>query len=312
MVPGHGPRAPGDVQPGDQRARCPARPASPARRTSRSTANMSDTPRRKESCRHSFPRRLCREGRDSNFSTRPAKSDKPFFINVNFMKVHQPNLPAPEFEHKSMSKTKYADSIVELDTRIGRIMDKLRALGLDKNTSCSTRPTTAPGRTSIPTPAIRRSAAPRAPCAKAATAFRRLRCGQARSSRRCEEPRHRRRPRPHGDLRGARRRKAAGEGPRGQADHLRQLRHVASSARHGQTGPQDLVLLHRERAYARSGARCDNYKARFQPARRRRRSTPAAAVDSESRLERRPKNTSRPYRRCSTCGRTRRSVTTSS
>jgi len=68
------------------------------------------------------------------FLDEAAKSDKPFFINVNFMKVHQPNLPAPEFEHKSLSKTKYADSIVELDTRIGRIMDKLRALGLDKNT----------------------------------------------------------------------------------------------------------------------------------------------------------------------------------
>ncbi len=59
---------------------------------------------------------------------------KPFFINVNFMKVHQPNLPAPEFEHKSLSKSKYADSVVELDARIGRIMDKLRSLGLDKNT----------------------------------------------------------------------------------------------------------------------------------------------------------------------------------
>ncbi len=58
----------------------------------------------------------------------------PFFINVNFMKVHQPNLPAPEFEHKSLSKSKYADSIVELDTRIGRIVDKLKTLGLDKNT----------------------------------------------------------------------------------------------------------------------------------------------------------------------------------
>jgi len=61
-------------------------------------------------------------------------SSKPFFINVNFMKVHQPNMPAPEFEHKSLSKSKYADSIVELDARIGRIMDKLRSLGLDKNT----------------------------------------------------------------------------------------------------------------------------------------------------------------------------------
>ena len=58
----------------------------------------------------------------------------PFFINVNFMKVHQPNMPAPEYQLKSMSKSKYADSVVELDSRIGHIMDKLRALGLDKNT----------------------------------------------------------------------------------------------------------------------------------------------------------------------------------
>ena len=63
-----------------------------------------------------------------------AKSDKPFYINVNFMKVHQPNMPAPEYEHKSLSKSKYADSVVELDSRIGHIMDKLRELGLDKNT----------------------------------------------------------------------------------------------------------------------------------------------------------------------------------
>jgi arylsulfatase A-like enzyme len=63
-----------------------------------------------------------------------AKSDKPFFMSINFMKVHQPNLPAPEFEHKSLSKTKYADSIVENDTRIGRVLDKVRTLGLDKNT----------------------------------------------------------------------------------------------------------------------------------------------------------------------------------
>ena len=60
--------------------------------------------------------------------------DQPFFINVNFMKVHQPNLPAPEFKHKSLSKSKYADSVVELDTRIGNIMNKLRELNLDENT----------------------------------------------------------------------------------------------------------------------------------------------------------------------------------
>jgi len=61
-------------------------------------------------------------------------SGQPFFMNVNFMKVHQPNLPHPDFIHKSPSKSKFADSIVENDTRIGEILDKVRALGLDKNT----------------------------------------------------------------------------------------------------------------------------------------------------------------------------------
>ena len=68
------------------------------------------------------------------FLDEAAKSDKPFFINVNFMKVHQPNMPHPDFIHKSMSKSKYADSVVEADARIGHILDKVRQLGLDKNT----------------------------------------------------------------------------------------------------------------------------------------------------------------------------------
>ncbi len=69
-----------------------------------------------------------------DYLDRNARSPQPFFMSINFMKVHQPNMPAPEFEHKSLSKSKYADSVVENDTRIGRIMDKVRALGLDKNT----------------------------------------------------------------------------------------------------------------------------------------------------------------------------------
>jgi len=67
-----------------------------------------------------------------DYLDRAAKSSTPFFMSVNFMKVHQPNLPHPEFIHKSLSKSKYADSVVEADTRIGRLMDKVRALGLDK------------------------------------------------------------------------------------------------------------------------------------------------------------------------------------
>jgi len=59
---------------------------------------------------------------------------KPFYININFMKVHQPNLPHPDFIHKSPSKSKFADSVVENDTRIGHILEKVRQLGIDKNT----------------------------------------------------------------------------------------------------------------------------------------------------------------------------------
>jgi arylsulfatase len=69
-----------------------------------------------------------------DYLDKAAKSNTPFFMCVNFMKVHQPNLPHPDFEHKSLSKSKYADSVVELDARIGAIMDKLRELDLDDNT----------------------------------------------------------------------------------------------------------------------------------------------------------------------------------
>jgi len=69
-----------------------------------------------------------------DYLDRNARSTQPFFMSINFMKVHQPNLPHPDFVDKSMAKTKFADSIVEADTRIGHVMDKVRALGLDKNT----------------------------------------------------------------------------------------------------------------------------------------------------------------------------------
>jgi arylsulfatase len=60
--------------------------------------------------------------------------DTPFYINVNFMKLHQPNLPHPDFQGASISKSKYADSAVEMDARIGSILDKLDELGLAENT----------------------------------------------------------------------------------------------------------------------------------------------------------------------------------
>jgi len=60
--------------------------------------------------------------------------DQPFFININFMKNHQPNLPHPDFEGKSISKSDYADAVVELDTRVGAVLKKLDELGLADST----------------------------------------------------------------------------------------------------------------------------------------------------------------------------------
>ncbi len=55
-----------------------------------------------------------------------AKDDKPFFMDVNFMKMHNPNNPAKQFAGKTRLG-RYSDSMLELDDNIGRIMDVIRA-----------------------------------------------------------------------------------------------------------------------------------------------------------------------------------------
>ena len=55
-----------------------------------------------------------------------SKDSKPFFMHVNFMNMHQPNKPAKAFLGKSRLGN-YSDSMLELDSNIGRIMDAIRA-----------------------------------------------------------------------------------------------------------------------------------------------------------------------------------------
>jgi arylsulfatase len=55
-----------------------------------------------------------------------AKDDKPFFMDVNFMKMHNPTNPDPAFRGKSKLGN-YSDSMLELDANIGRVMDAIRA-----------------------------------------------------------------------------------------------------------------------------------------------------------------------------------------
>ena len=51
-----------------------------------------------------------------------ANGDKPFFMDVNFMKMHNPNIPAQAFIGKSHLGN-YSDAQMELDDNIGKVMD---------------------------------------------------------------------------------------------------------------------------------------------------------------------------------------------
>jgi arylsulfatase len=55
-----------------------------------------------------------------------ARDAKPFFMDVNFMKMHNPNNPAPQFAGKTRLG-RYSDSMLELDWNVGRIMEVIRA-----------------------------------------------------------------------------------------------------------------------------------------------------------------------------------------
>jgi arylsulfatase len=55
-----------------------------------------------------------------------AKGGKPFFMDINFIKMHNPTHAAPEFRGKSHLGD-YSDSLMEMDDDIGKIVDAIRA-----------------------------------------------------------------------------------------------------------------------------------------------------------------------------------------
>lgn len=59
--------------------------------------------------------------------------EKPFFVYIPFAMPHTPLHPSEEFKGKSKRGT-YGDVIEELDFYIGKLMDNLKRIGLDKNT----------------------------------------------------------------------------------------------------------------------------------------------------------------------------------
>ena len=58
---------------------------------------------------------------DLDYLDRNENSTQPFFMSVNFMKVHQPNMPAPEFRASRCQKASMPNSVVESAPRIGRV-----------------------------------------------------------------------------------------------------------------------------------------------------------------------------------------------
>src|SRR5271157_5741798 len=54
-----------------------------------------------------------------------ANSDKPFFMNVNYLKMHNPTNASPRFAGRSKLGD-YSDSLMELDADIGAVVDEVR------------------------------------------------------------------------------------------------------------------------------------------------------------------------------------------
>jgi uncharacterized sulfatase len=62
-----------------------------------------------------------------------ANKEKPFFLYVPFTAPHKPLAPAEAFYNKSGAGL-YGDVIADLDANVGRILTRLKELGLEKNT----------------------------------------------------------------------------------------------------------------------------------------------------------------------------------
>lgn len=69
-----------------------------------------------------------------NYIKKHAKDEKPFFMYVCFMKVHNPNNPSPRFKGKSEAGGNYLDALMELDDNSGQVIQAVRDAGIDQNT----------------------------------------------------------------------------------------------------------------------------------------------------------------------------------
>jgi arylsulfatase A-like enzyme len=62
-----------------------------------------------------------------------AAGTQPFFMYIAFMKLHQPNNPAPEWRGKS-HQGNYSDATMELDANVGKVLQAIRDAGIANDT----------------------------------------------------------------------------------------------------------------------------------------------------------------------------------
>ncbi len=68
-----------------------------------------------------------------DFMRRSAKGGRPFYAYVPLTQVHFPTLPHPKFAGRT-GHGDFADSVVEMDSHVGEIVDAVSALGVRDNT----------------------------------------------------------------------------------------------------------------------------------------------------------------------------------
>src|SRR4029434_3152915 len=66
------------------------------------------------------------------FIEKNAQAKKPFFAYVPLTQVHYPTLPHPQFKGRT-GLGDFADAVVEMDFRIGEILDGIKAAGIEDN-----------------------------------------------------------------------------------------------------------------------------------------------------------------------------------
>jgi membrane-anchored protein YejM (alkaline phosphatase superfamily) len=107
------------------------------------------------------------------FIDKAKRENKPFFVWLNPTRMHVVTHLSEKYQKTRTPQNGWSISeagMAQIDDIVGAVMQKLRDLGIENNTSSASPPTTAPRTSPGPTAARRRSPAARARPWRAASA----------------------------------------------------------------------------------------------------------------------------------------------